>query len=103
MPGFPGTEVDASPPRHSPRIQPLDSRIGEDGPPDPSHRFRRSSSLGIRAYRNPVAHPYEVVRKSVRLLRQRSQQATVQVRPWLQDFRDYAYDRRIFGVAEIRA
>ena len=59
--------------------------------------------LGIPGYRNPVAHPYEVVRESVRLIRQRSQQATVQVRPWLQDFRDYAYDRRIFGVAEIRA
>jgi hypothetical protein len=59
--------------------------------------------LGIPGYRNPVAHPYEVVRESVRLIRQRSQQTTVQVRPWLQDFRDYAYDRRIFGVREIRA
>jgi len=27
----------------------------------------------------------------------------VRVRPWLQDFRDYAFDRRPFGVAEIRA
>jgi hypothetical protein len=43
------------------------------------------------------------VRESVRLIRKRSQQATVEVRPWLQDFRDYAYDRRVFGVAEIRA
>ena len=59
--------------------------------------------LGIPGYRNPVAHPYEIVRESVRLIRQRSQQATVRVRPWLQDFRDYAYDRRIFGVGEIRA
>ncbi|HXJ82185.1 MAG TPA: putative glycoside hydrolase [Candidatus Methylomirabilis sp.] len=59
--------------------------------------------LGIPGYRNPVAHPYEIVRESVRLIRQRSQQTTVQVRPWLQDFRDYAYDRRIFGVREIRA
>jgi hypothetical protein len=59
--------------------------------------------LGIPGYRNPVAHPYEVVRESVRLIRQRSQQTTVQVRPWLQDFRDYAYDRRVFGVREIRA
>jgi hypothetical protein len=59
--------------------------------------------LGIPGYRNPVAHPYEVVRESVRLTRQRSQLATVQVRPWIQDFRDYAFDRRIFGVREIRA
>ena len=59
--------------------------------------------VGIPGYRNPVMHPYEIVRESVRLIRQRSQQTPVQVRPWLQDFRDYAYDRRIFGVREIRA
>jgi hypothetical protein len=59
--------------------------------------------LGIPGYRNPVAHPYEVVRESVRLMKQRSQHATVQVRPWIQDFRDYAFDRRTFGVREIRA
>jgi len=59
--------------------------------------------LGIPGYRNPVMHPYEIVRESVRLIRQRSQGTTVQVRPWIQDFRDYAFDRRIFGVREIRA
>ena len=58
--------------------------------------------LGIPGFRNPVQHPYEVVRESVRLIRSRSQHATVEVRPWLQDFRDYAFDRRIFGVREIR-
>jgi hypothetical protein len=59
--------------------------------------------LGIPGYRNPVAHPYEVVRESVRLIRQRTQQMPVQVRPWIQDFRDYAFDRRTFGVPEVRA
>ena len=59
--------------------------------------------LGIPGYRNPVTHPFEVVRETVRLIRQRSQHATVQVRPWIQDFRDYAFDRRVFGVREIRA
>jgi hypothetical protein len=59
--------------------------------------------LGIPGYRNPVKHPYEIVRESVRLVRQRSRQTNVQVRPWLQDFRDYAYDHRDFGVREIRA
>ncbi|HYB44154.1 MAG TPA: putative glycoside hydrolase [Candidatus Methylomirabilis sp.] len=59
--------------------------------------------LGIPGFRNPVQHPYEVVRESVRLIRERSQHATVEVRPWLQDFRDYAFDRRIFGAREIRA
>ena len=58
---------------------------------------------GIPGFRNPVEHPYEVVRESVRLIRKRSTHATVQIRPWIQDFRDYAFDRRIFGVREILA
>jgi hypothetical protein len=58
---------------------------------------------GIPGYRNPVENPYEIVRESVRLTRKRSAHAVVEVRPWIQDFRDYAYDRRIFGVKEIRA
>jgi hypothetical protein len=59
--------------------------------------------LGIPGFRNPMKHPYEVVRESVRLIRQRSQHTSVQVRPWLQDFRDYAFDRRVFGSREVRA
>ena len=58
---------------------------------------------GIPGYRNPVEHPYQVVFESVRLIRKRAAHARVRVRPWLQDFRDYAFDRRPFGVAEIRA
>ncbi len=59
--------------------------------------------LGIPGYRNPVEHPYEIVRDSVKLIRQRSQSPTAVVRPWIQDFRDYAFDRRPFGAREIRA
>jgi len=59
--------------------------------------------LGIPGFRNPVTHPYEVVRESVRLVRERSAPAVVRVRPWLQDFRDYAFDRRIFGVTQVQA
>jgi hypothetical protein len=59
--------------------------------------------LGIPGYRNPVQHPYEVVRESVRLIRQRSTGNVARIRPWLQDFRDYAFGRRIFGVSEIQA
>src|SRR5262247_4807196 len=59
--------------------------------------------VGIPGYRNPVQHPYEIVHESVRLIRQRSASQKVRVRPWLQDFKDYAFDRRIFGVTEIRA
>jgi hypothetical protein len=59
--------------------------------------------LGIPGYRNPVARPYDVVRESVRLIRQRAQHTPARVRPWLQDFRDYAFDKRVFGVREVRA
>ena len=59
--------------------------------------------VGIPGYRNPVANPYAIVNESVKLMRKRSAHATVRVRPWLQDFKDYAFDRRIFGVPEIRA
>ena len=58
---------------------------------------------GIPGYRNPVENPYHVVHESVRLTRKRAAPHVVRVRPWLQDFRDYAFDRRIFGVNEIRA
>jgi len=58
---------------------------------------------GIPGVRNPVENPYEIVKESVRLIRKRSVHTTAVVRPWIQDFRDYAFDRRIFGVREIRA
>jgi hypothetical protein len=59
--------------------------------------------LGIPGFPNPVAHPYEVARETVSRLRRRSARTPVRIRPWIQDFRDYAFDRRPFGVAEIRA
>ena len=59
--------------------------------------------LGIPRYRNPVEHPYEVVFESIKLLRKRTAGFPVKVRPWIQDFRDYAFDRRPFGVKEVRA
>lgn len=59
--------------------------------------------LGIPGYRNPVAHPYEVVLESVKHIRKRTAHLPVKVRPWIQDFRDYAFDRRPFGAAEVRA
>ncbi|HEY3101275.1 MAG TPA: putative glycoside hydrolase [Methylomirabilota bacterium] len=58
--------------------------------------------VGIPGYRNPVQNAYAVVRESVRLIRTRAAHTPARVRPWLQDFKDYAFDRRIFGVSEIR-
>ncbi len=59
--------------------------------------------LGIPGYRNPVEHPYEVVFESVKHLRKRTANLPIKIRPWIQDFRDYAFDRRPFGVMEVRA
>lgn len=59
--------------------------------------------VGIPGVRNPLSNPYRVVHESVRLTRQRALPAGVRVRPWLQDFRDYAFDRRPFGPQEVRA
>ena len=59
--------------------------------------------LGIPGHRNPVAHPYAVVSETIRRARERSAPTRAQVRPWIQDFRDYAFDRRSFGVPEVRA
>ncbi|HEV8471359.1 MAG TPA: putative glycoside hydrolase [Methylomirabilota bacterium] len=58
--------------------------------------------VGIPGYRNPVENSYAVVRESVRLIRRRAAHTPARVRPWLQDFKDYAFDRRTFGVTEIR-
>jgi hypothetical protein len=59
--------------------------------------------LGIPGYRDPVAHPFEVVWETVRRSRERTAGAPVRIRPWIQDFRDYAFDRRAFGPREVRA
>ncbi|HXH82578.1 MAG TPA: putative glycoside hydrolase [Candidatus Tectomicrobia bacterium] len=58
---------------------------------------------GIPGHPNPVAVPYKVVHESVRLIRKRAVPHVAQVRPWLQDFRDYAFGRKLFGVAEVQA
>jgi hypothetical protein len=58
---------------------------------------------GIPGHANPILVPYKVVHESVRLIRKRAGGTVARVRPWLQDFRDYAFDRRVFGPAEIQA
>jgi hypothetical protein len=58
---------------------------------------------GIPGFANPILVPGKVVQESVRLIRKRAGGTLAQVRPWLQDFRDYAFDRRIFGVLEVQA
>jgi hypothetical protein len=59
--------------------------------------------LGIPGYRNPVAHPYEIVYLSLKKAKERTGLPAMRFRPWLQAFRDYAFDRRPFTGKEIRA
>ena len=57
---------------------------------------------GIPGYRNPVEHPYEIVRLSLEQARQRTSLPPVRFRPWLQAFRDYAFGGRPFTAGEVR-
>lgn len=59
-------------------------------------------SFGIPGHRNPVAAPYNIVYDSLQRAQQRTGLPGVRFRPWLQAFRDYAFDRRAFGEREIR-
>jgi hypothetical protein len=59
--------------------------------------------FGVPGYRNPVANPFMVVAHSLQQAQQNSGLPAVRFRPWLQAFRDYAYDRRAFKSEEIHA
>jgi hypothetical protein len=58
--------------------------------------------FGIPGYRNPVANSHEIVYRSLERARARTNVAAVRFRPWLQAFKDYAFDRRQFGQTEIQ-
>jgi hypothetical protein len=60
-------------------------------------------SFGIPSYRDPVTHPYEIVRLTLDRGGQRAKVDPVRFRPWLQAFADYAFDKRQFGGKEIQA
>ena len=57
---------------------------------------------GIPGYRIPTSHPYEIVYLTLKRARERTGVSSVRFRPWLQAFRDYAFDRRSFEDKEIR-
>ena len=56
---------------------------------------------GIPGYRIPVANPYEIVYLSLKRAQERTKLPAQHFRPWLQAFRDYAFDRRDFKDREI--
>jgi len=57
---------------------------------------------GIPGYRIPIANPHEIVYYSLKRAQERTQLAPTRFRPWLQAFRDYAFDKRYFKDKEIR-
>ncbi len=58
--------------------------------------------FGIPGYKNPVAHPFEIVKLSLDRARDRTHLPPSRFRPWLQAFRDYAFDHRNFDAEEIK-
>jgi len=57
---------------------------------------------GIPGHVMAVGSPYEIVHHSLKAAIERSGLSGVRFRPWLQAFKDYAFDRRVFGDKEIR-
>ncbi len=58
--------------------------------------------FGIPGYRNPVQNPYEIVYLSLKKAQERAKVSPLRFRPWLQAFKDYAFDRRQFNGKELR-
>jgi hypothetical protein len=57
--------------------------------------------FGIPGIRNPVANSYAIVRQSLAEAQARLNISPRRFRPWLQAFRDYAFDRRRFDAGEV--
>ncbi|HXJ00694.1 MAG TPA: putative glycoside hydrolase [Micropepsaceae bacterium] len=60
-------------------------------------------SFGIPGYPYPVEHSREIVQLSLARALSRTHVSPLRFRPWLQAFRDYAFDRRNFASDEVRA
>lgn len=58
--------------------------------------------FGIPGYRNPIAHPFEIVHLTLDKAQQRTALPAIRFRPWLQAFRDYAFGGKRFTGTEIR-
>ena len=58
---------------------------------------------GIPGYSNPLDNSYQVIARSLQVGQQLSGLEPVRFRPWLQAFRDYAFDQRAFRAGDIQA
>jgi len=59
-------------------------------------------NAGIPGFPNPVQANYEIVKHSLDKALLKSANSPLCYRPWLQAFKDYAFDRRVYGDKEIR-
>ena len=57
--------------------------------------------FGIPGYRNPVANSAKIVSLTLKRAQERTKIPSVRFRPWLQAFKDYAFDRRHYTGKEI--
>ena len=58
--------------------------------------------LGIPGYQDPMENIFEFIYLSLKRAQERTQVSSHRFRPWLQAFRDYAFDRRPFQAQEIQ-
>lgn len=58
--------------------------------------------FGIPNYRDPVKNHYEIIYLSLLEAQKRTNSPSCKQRPWLQAFKDYAFDRRQFTITEIQ-
>jgi hypothetical protein len=58
---------------------------------------------GIPGYKTAIAHPYEIVYESAHRAVSRLAPFNCTIRPWIQDFPDYRFDKRVYGKEEIQA
>jgi len=63
--------------------------------------YPSSFQVGIPGYPNPVQANYQIVKHSLDKALQKSVNSPLHYRPWLQAFKDYAFDRRNYGAKEI--
>ncbi len=59
--------------------------------------------VGILGYKNPTDHPYDIIHESIKSALERADISAVRLRPWLQSFKDYGFDRKFFKSKEVSA
>lgn len=65
--------------------------------------YPSSFTWGLPGLTNPTEDPAQIVRRSLAEAKRRTKLPGVRFRPWLQAFRDYAFDHRPFDQAAIKA